>query len=331
MNISDLQLNRESPPHIGRRFWSFVFGFGALLAAMVAFAVWQGQFRLTPRIIPGETLARYIDDAVERATDASAERLDAAVDAVFLPVYAAVPGYADFHFSVAGDYTELALLIAGRSGELLEDRLFAGFDARAETAQSSLNSTFVTTYEQQLQTQLAAWFGPEGPRFVTPETQLRLETMRANATITQPISRAFSVAGAVVGRRAVRFAGKEIAERVFRTFARRIAAKVALRGGGVGGGAAAGAAVGAILGPPGAAVGAAAGAIGGWLAMDYGLIKLEEAFTRDQFEADLRAMIDAEKAQFRDALQAAIDVKADAIRLAGRTPFEVLRDMDREP
>ncbi|MFT5365034.1 MAG: hypothetical protein ACI9VX_002673, partial [Dinoroseobacter sp.] len=81
---------------------------------------------------------------------------------------------------------------------------------------------------------------------------------------------------------------------------------------------------GAPLGPIGAAVGGAGGFIVGWLATDYAVIKLDELFNREEFEAEIRAMIGAERAALRTILIAQIESKRSDITLAGRTPAQIV-------
>ena len=54
--------------------------------------------------------------------------------------------------------------------------------------------------------------------------------------------------------------------------------------------------------------------IGAWLAADYGIVKLDEYWTRESFETDLRTMVDEQKAAYSDALQQALIARAVAIQ-----------------
>jgi hypothetical protein len=65
---------------------------------------------------------------------------------------------------------------------------------------------------------------------------------------------------------------------------------------------------------PGAVLCAVAGGIGAWIVTDHGIIKIDELWTRDKFEADLRAMIDEQKANHMAAIEKATEARAAAIQ-----------------
>jgi len=72
--------------------------------------------------------------------------IDSVLEDVYLPVYKAIPPYADFHYSVLGEYTELTEAARGQMSEALYERLFNGFEERLSGAVGLLDMRFVEAY-----------------------------------------------------------------------------------------------------------------------------------------------------------------------------------------
>ena len=83
---------------------------------------------------------------------------------------------------------------------------------------------------------------------------------------------------------------------------RNFTSTVALQG-------AAGAALGFTLGPVGAVVGGLTGAVAAWFAVDYAVIKVDEALTRDEFESDIRSVISERKDELHKELKVALSTR----------------------
>jgi hypothetical protein len=309
----------------GRGFWALV---AAMVVATLGLTTWgalDGRFETQRRVIPFAEIAALVDEAAARAETATVAQVDAELDAIFAPVEAAIPAYADFHYSVLGEYTQLAQLATGQVGAALEERLFGGFQERLDGALGTLEGTFAATYASALEADMAEVLGNAEIRFLTEGTRIALADAQARASATKPISLVLGVAGATAGRQAVKVVTAAVARKLLLSIGRKTAAKTATRGTGAGGAAGVGAAAGAVFGPVGAAIGGAGGFIVGWVTTDYVVIKLDELMNRDEFETELRAMIAEERAALRTVLIAQVAAKRDEITLAGRTPDAVLR------
>lgn len=112
------------------------------------------------------------------------------------------------------------------------------------------------------------------------------------------------------------FASAKLAAAITAKVATKVIAKtavgVAVKGTGIGGGAATGAAIGAFMGPVGAGVGGVLGGAVAWFAVDSAIVLIDELWNREEFEDDLRAMIDEERHILRDMLRTATRQKVEA-------------------
>ncbi|MFT4621089.1 MAG: hypothetical protein ACI9KS_002217 [Sulfitobacter sp.] len=309
---------------LGGPFWALIASLTMLTIGLTGYGIQRGDFDAQRRVIPLAEIAAIVDDAASRAQTATVSQVDNHLDLLFGPVDAAIPAYADFHYSVLGEYTQLAQLATGQVGDALEERLFGGFQERLDGSVSSLEAQFNATYEQALNAKLSTALEGAELRFLTEGTRIALEDASARASTGKPISLVLGVAGARIGMQAVKIVSRAVARKLVLSIGRKTAAKTATRGTGAGGAAGVGAAIGAPLGPIGAAVGGAGGFIVGWLATDYAVIKLDELFNREEFEAEIRAMIGAERAALRTILIAQIESKRSDITLAGRTPAQIV-------
>lgn len=249
-----------------------------------------------PRIIEELDIAL---DAVERRSE---EVVGRHLAELFAGAEANVSAYADFHYSVVGEYTELAALGAGDLASSMQERIFgADFDERAAAASAAITEEARVIFGEE-------WAAYESRvREITQFTPrdvaaVNLAASEISGYVLSDATERFSpdlLAGRTLGAGAAGFVGarvggrvtREFSERFLRQLGRRAIAKGAGRASGLGGGASAGAAVGSVLGPVGAAVGGVAGAIIGWVATDAVIIELDELFSRDEFERDLLAMV----------------------------------------
>lgn len=58
------------------------------------------------------------------------EQIRGRLDEAYAPVYAGIPTYMDFHYSLTGEWLELGSAAMGNLGGGLEEHLFDGFDTR---------------------------------------------------------------------------------------------------------------------------------------------------------------------------------------------------------
>ena len=258
--------------------------------------------------IPGTVLQRIFVLASNQASEITIEMLDRILDSVFDPVYDAIPAYVNFHYSVRGQYTELF----GASGIIesaIKTRVFDGFDERLDAAMNEIDLIFSQAFNRSVQEQLdaeipVAWRGAP----MSDATQAVIRDAQYRMRYTLPVGSFVAATGG--------FASAKLAAAITAKVATKVIAKtavgVAVKGTGIGGGAATGAAIGAFMGPVGAGVGGVLGGAVAWFAVDSAIVLIDELWNREEFEDDLRAMIDEERHILRDMLRTATRQKVEA-------------------
>lgn len=248
-----------------------------------------------PRSLTQDQLAGLVAEARLHGLARIEAVIDPHLDRIFDPVHEAIPEYADFHYSVWGQYAELgAAMIEAEIGSLMRDRLFNGFDQRHDRAMAALHDSYIAAVRDAFDS--ASLAGP-GDAPWSDSAQAVLRDTKRRLSVSAP---AGAVGAVTAGSIAAPIAGKIVA-----STAAKAAAKGVGKLAGIGSGAAAGAAAGSLLGPAGAIAGGAGGALITWLAVDYASVRLDEYFNRDAFEAELSAAIEAEKTRLRRQVLAA--------------------------
>ena len=225
---------------------------------------------------------------------------------VYEPVNAAIPEYADFHYSLAGEYSLLFMALQGGISDDLQRQLFEGFEQRTNNALDELDALYLESYKSNLHAEILDALTTESAGAVLGEaTQLALDDALARARISIPIAGAASI----VGSGGLKALTASMATKLGTTIAAKAAAKGAVKGGaalaGVGGGAAI-----CSWGGPLAALCGAAGGIAAWLLADGAIVNLAELFNRDEFEANLRVLVDEHKAKMKRHIEQALREKS---------------------
>ena len=241
--------------------------------------------------------------AVTEVTD----DIDKKLDAIYAPVYAGITSYAEFHYSVKGEYTELAGAALGTMSANIETMLFEGFRERLEQATTEIDVEFEAAFRRHLDGLLKDKI-PVGMEMVPlgRMTQTAIDDVIARSKATVPVAAVAATVGSVAAIKAIT---KVWATKIATKVALKAAAKGVAKGTGVLGGAGVGALAGSWLGPIGAGVGGVIGGVGTWLFVDAVVINIDEYFNRDEFEADLKQMVDENRATVRSQLLLALDSK----------------------
>lgn len=296
---------------IGSYFWGTIYFLIAVTGLLVILAL----LRPDPGQLDGEAeqpQVSHIQEALtriqqqtpqfqERALQAGraavVANIDDAMDQIFQPVHAAIPGYADFHYTVWGQYAELltggaeTLGIEKEVGSIMREKLFVGFEDRYLQQVAHLNEIYLSAANKSIETDAEQLAGETGePMSEELKTALKpiLADTKQRMRVTVPTGAAATVAVAVIV--------KPIATKIVASTAAKVVGKTVIKYTGIGGGAAGGALAGSFFGPVGAAVGGVGGAAAAWLIADYTVVALDEYFFREDFEAELAAAIDDQKA-----------------------------------
>lgn len=243
------------------------------------------------------------------ATAKVAAKIDKNLDVIYSPVYARITSYADFHYSVMGEYTELTKAALGIMSANIETRLFEGFRERLEQATTEMDDEFEAAFRRHFEGLFEAEI-PVGMEMIPLGriTQTAIDDIIARSKVTVPVA---SVAAAVGSVAAIKAISKVWATKIATKVAMKVAAKGVAKGTGVLGGAGVGALAGSWLGPIGAGVGGVIGGVGTWLFVDAVVINIDEYFNRDEFEAELKQMVDENRAAVRSQLLLALDSKQE--------------------
>ena len=361
----------------GRAFWITVFillGFTLILVFLASLAGDEQETKsvvVAPNgpssVVPAPPSVELSPSRVERLVQGAAQaaylqtekELDSELDLLFQPVLANVEVYADFHYSVIGEYTELFTLalkgslsarkrvqawwngenevkideqpqstIEAYLSELdqklhegLEEKLYNDFETRWELVVARLDAVFNETFQAELARLTKEFVSAEGTDAVlSAASEVVLERTVDRAMLGKPMSATLATAAGAAGTKLVASTLAKVSAKAAAKTAGKAATK-GLFGVGVG---AAGAALGFTLGPVGAVVGGLTGAVAAWFAVDYAVIKVDEALTRDEFESDIRSMISERKAELHKEFKMALSTRLND--LVGQTLQDRISD-----
>jgi hypothetical protein len=250
--------------------------------------------------------------AFDSAVGDMAQRISTHVDRAFQPVYGRLPDFLDFHYSVVGEYTELAAALSDQIGSDLERILFT--ETQFEQHLAEATAAIARDGDSLLGDLLVKMHRKLTDRFDLDEAELGLVSRVGTLTLDDA-SKRFGTgemmlrgAGAAIGGGAVAAAlAKTVSTKAATKLGTKLAGKTAVKATGIGGGAAGGAAAGLLCGPAAwicAPIGGVAAAVAAWFATDKIVIELDEYFNRESFELEIRAAIDAERNQLKGRLTA---------------------------
>jgi hypothetical protein len=236
--------------------------------------------------------------------------IDKKIDAVFYPVYGQIPKFAEFHYSVKGEYKEIVAVLEGQMGDQVRDVLFkeVGFDGNLQKGLSeitgfSLDKIVVAgdRVNRDIQDKMA--LGDDDMNVMTKTLQLTTQDVKNRFTSLEYTT--IRGAGVAIGFSAT---GNVLAKTMGKKLAAKIAAKTAVKatakGATILGGAGTGAATCAVGGPVAAGVCGVVGGILSWFAVDKVIVEIDEHFNREDFEKELRKMVDEQKQEIKSGLKA---------------------------
>ena len=282
-------------------FWSTLLCMAG--ATITAALLGNSQIRISDRSIEYNPEPAILDQALSYASSEALEmvlpEVETQLSIVFDPVNAAIPKYADFRYSLRGEYTELGVAMQGlvnsNSPDLigadLQNRLFDGFEQRIENALDYLRERYLNAFNANLESEILSALDVVNPQAVIGEaTQLAMDDAVARASVSYPVAGTAAIAGSALT------AG--MASKVGSSIVAKAAAKGALKGGGVLAGAGSGIALCSWGGPLALACGVGGG-IAVWLITDKAIVELDELINREEFEAELRTLIEIEKVNMK--------------------------------
>lgn len=305
---SEAPAPQELRRYAGRGFWTAILSLFAITVLMLGAAIHYAGVEDEERAgapPPQEldlglpAIEELIAAAEAAAVEKTLPKVDEALGPVFAPVHAAVPSYADFHYSVFGEYTELTQAALGNVSTEMEKQLFEKFNARLHDALRQIETELISNMKGEVSAALEERRVAEGEGTVISEaTMVGVRDTLGRFRVSAPVEAIAVIGAAKIGARAVSTA---LSKSLLKLIG-KLGVKTAGKTMGVGGGAAAGAAFGSFGGPVGAFVGGLGGGAIAWFAIDYAVLKIDEFFNREDFEKELHTMITAERDKLRIAL-----------------------------
>ncbi|WP_456412582.1 hypothetical protein [Thiolapillus sp.] len=343
-----------------RRVWLGFFAMIVLLALFASFALLRGgkqlaEMQVQQQAAPVQALLYVILNGEQRvipeakrlqlsldmqdAVDAERkmlhqqlqQQIDAAVDAAFAPVHGHVEAFADWYYSLTGEYMRYAHAVGGDMADYLEQRLRetvflpAALDVNLEAMLVDLNDRLLRGMQEsggrlaaQLQLFVSANSWSPGAGGSVAGDSLNLDQLfvsnlqPSTADINRQVFATLAATGTGaalakgMGAAVVKKTVAEIAATKSFHAASALLAKLATKSAVKGGGALAGAGAGAAICSPAGPGALVCGAIGGlvaWVAIDKAVIELDEALNREGFENDIHAAITIQQEQLKASLQ----------------------------
>jgi outer membrane lipoprotein SlyB len=260
------------------------------------------------------------------------------VDKAYSNVYDHIDDFADFHYSVTGEYTEIATELFGDINNILMKKVFepADFENNLNKALSNINSetnNILKDYYSKIKDKIKSKLNineNEANFLLNDILKLSQENMKARFHNSLYNSfRAFGIGGGAAAAVVTKVVSKKIAS----VLAKKIAVKAATKAGAKVGGAAAGAAAGAgegLLCGPGAwlcsPAGAVVGGIVGWFATDKIVVEVDKYFNKDEFKQELRKLIDQQKEATKQTLYKIYLGSFDEMNKVNKEKFEEIKN-----
>lgn len=303
-------------PNLSRWFWGTIIllACASILLTIIGAVQKDTNNAIPRRLHSGELSPTALESVLTKSNILTlrevAKEIDPLLDQIYTPVYRAIPAYVDFHYSLKGEYVELTEAALGYVSAKLREKLFTGLEERLNGAATKLDDRFNENFRQQVAANLAR-VQPDtlpGPS-LGPLTRAVVDDAKARISVTAPLAGVISAGGYASLKAASALFAKKLGAKI----ATKVAAKTGAKWAAAAGGAGSGTAICSWAGP-GAAVCAAGGAVIAWVATDMAVIKLDEILNREEFEAEIRKLVDEDKAATRALLEKALSEKATKVQ-----------------
>lgn len=321
-------------PNLSRWFWGTIVLLLVITVSLELLATWQAgrhgvEDSSGSSVDKTGTNATQVEqwfNAAGEEAEKVREQIRGRLDEVYAPVYAGIPKYMDFHYSLTGEWLELGSAAMGNLGGGLEKHLFDGFDRRLDAVSEQLALEFDQSFRTALDEAMAA--EPGGAEAFGPVVTKALRDSQDRMKKT-----AGTVGVALVGGATLKAFTTAFAKKLSIKLAAKVGTKTGMKWAAAGTGAAASAGACSWAGL-GAAACAVVGAAIAWVATDVAMINLDEYVTRDDFERDLRALIDDHKEETHHAMEQMLASKILAVETERKVvvrdiSLSELKDADR--
>ncbi len=257
------------------------------------------QFQVDSSELSAVELDVFFNIANKAGVRAVQSKMSLLLDEAYQPAYGAIQKYADYHYSIEGEYTELALSALGDPVEKLNSILFKGLGDRLENMNADLDRAYNEAFKLELANTVQGEEGTDSKFGKLTSKSISDALTRVN--YTAPIASAAALSGYKVTAKAATVISKKIATKAAAKVAAKTSGKVAASMTTAG-------AVAIPCGPLAPVCGVVGGSIA-WFATDYGILLIDESWNREAFEADLRSMIEDVKVEHQEFLEQALTAR----------------------
>ena len=234
------------------------------------------------------------------------------IDRAFDQMESNVDGYLDWYYSLSGEYMRLAKLMTGDIEKYMEEKLveklkqqealqpvFAGLEVALAASQKAVNDEYQEDFRKILaENRLQV---PEfGAKNIPGIASAQIRALPTHPDVIAMRSRV--VGGAAAAGVSAAIVGKIVSKGIFKAAAKALSKVAISKAAGTAGGAAIGAAIGSVVPGIGTLIGAAAGGIIAGVVVDKGLLKLEEAISREDFKKEILGAVRESRDKFKSEL-----------------------------
>jgi hypothetical protein len=247
-----------------------------------------------------------IDDELNSKAKSEIDMLiDEKIDVAFNKAYGQIPKFADFHYSVTGEYSEIVDILSGEMSNRVQEILFkqVGVEANlqnaftdiADSSQKKIEKSIETTnYNIKIKINLSNNDINKFTKILELTTQDIKNRFRPleYSTIRNVRQKSMNIVLAKI-------IGKKLAVKI----TAKTSVKTAAKAGSILGGAGTGAGTCAVGGPIAAGVCGVVAGVVTWFVVDKLIVEIDEHFNRDEFEQELRSMLDEQKLEIKKGLK----------------------------
>jgi len=306
----------------GNRFLTYFFRTIVALFLVIAVLLTIVIVRAPPeeliqaeRVRVNELLSEYTDQSFGTSFPDTGSAIDQQVDIAFAPAYKNIEAFTDAHYTVIGEYTELFLAATGKLEERIEKILFEGLQERLGVAWNRISKRFMK--------ELADNFKAEAENHAAMNLVIKDMYRRFEAS-DLALKGSMAIGTGAAGVTITKAISAAISKKLIAVTATKTAGKATAKYAGAASGAGAGAAIGSFIPGAGTATGGIIGGIVGWFLIDKVVVVFDEHFNRDDFEKEVAALIDEQKAKIKAEIRKTIEAAIADVK--DKTPLELIRD-----
>jgi len=291
--------------------------------------------------------AKYISNLSEQSKENIKEQIHKEVSAAYAPVYnEGIKNFSEFHYSVAGEYIELynASADGARSylkmekkdnfDTLVYEMLFksTNFDEHLKGAFTNINNfalNEIVNNMTQLQKRVQTDLNTTSDETVFIVNQLlNISEKDMKSRFKNEVSAGFRAGGVSSGALVGAVASKQIAKMFTKKVATKVAIKATTKAAGAAAGATAGGVEGLVCGPGApvcSTIGAIIGGVVGWFTTDAVVITLDEYYNGNDFEEELRIMIEQQQTKTEQQLYEVYTKSFDSVNKSNKEKLETFK------